>query len=324
MNDVEERYRIPADVEREDRIIAGLTWRQLALLAGTAVVLWLLFLATRDVVPLPVFAGAAFPVGAVAIAVALGRRDGLAMDRWLRHGVVQARSPRRLVAAADGIPQAPAWVQTPPVTPAPLRMPVHAVSDSGMIDLGADGVAVICEASTVNLALRTPREQSALVGVFASWLSGLSGPAQILVHAHEVDVTPLIIGLTDRAPALPHPALEQAATEHASFLAELAERRELLRRRVFVVLREHGPSARTHGSSTGGTRHGDDGRRALRRAEEAVRALSAAGITARVLDGRQAAAVIADCCAPWRPPAPDGERAAPDEPVTAASSVWGT
>lgn len=320
MNDPKERYRIPADVEREDRILAGLTWRQLALLAGTAVVLWLLFLATRDVVPLPVFAGAAFPVGAVAIAVALGRRDGLAMDRWLRHGLLQARSPRRLVAAAEGVPPAPDWMQDPPVLPAPLRMPVHAVSDSGVVDLGADGVAVICEASTVNLALRTPREQSALVGVFASWLSGLSGPVQILVQADEVDVAPLIAGLTDRAPALPHPALEQAATEHADFLAELAERRDLLRHRVFVVLREQGSVVRTRGSGPGGTGHGDARWRALRRAEETVRALSAAGITARVLDGRQAAGVIADCCAPWRPPAPDGERAAPDEPVT---SVWG-
>lgn len=320
MNDSEERYQIPVDVEREDRILAGLTWRQLALLAGTAVVLWLLFLVTRDVVPLPVFAGAAFPVGAVAIAVALGRRDGLPMDRWLRHGLLQARSPRRLVAAPEGVPPAPAWMRDPPMLPAPLRMPVHAVSDSGVVDLGAEGVAVICEASTVNLALRTPREQSALVGVFAGWLSGLSGPVQILVQADEVDVTPLIAGLIDRAPALPHPALEQAATEHAGFLAELAERRDLLRRRVFVVLREQGPVVRTRASGPGGTGHGDAGWRALRRAEETVRALSAAGITARVLDGRQAAGVIAGCCAPWRPSSPDGERAAPDEPVT---SVWG-
>ena len=44
------RVRIPADVEREDRILAGLTARQLAILAVPAVVLWVAYEATRRVV----------------------------------------------------------------------------------------------------------------------------------------------------------------------------------------------------------------------------------------------------------------------------------
>jgi hypothetical protein len=42
------RVRIPADVERPDKLLAGLTARQLAILAVTAVALWAGYAATRQ------------------------------------------------------------------------------------------------------------------------------------------------------------------------------------------------------------------------------------------------------------------------------------
>lgn len=308
MADSDERYRIPADIEREDRILAGLTVRQVAILGGTGVVLWLAFVATRDVVPLSVFAGVAFPIGVFATVIGLGRRDGLSMDQLLVHGLRQARAARRLVAAPRGVPAPPAWVERSADLPAPLRMPARAISPDGVIDLGSDGCAVIAETSMVSFALRTAEEQSALVAAFGAWLNSLSGPVQILVRAEDVDLAPLIDGLVTRAPALPHPALEQAAIEHGRFLAELAERRDLLRRQAFIVIREpvHAP----------GQRRGDAGPRALRRLDEAARALAGAGITARVLPGEEARAVIATCCSPWRSTAPY----APDGVITAGGN----
>ena len=50
------RVRVPADVERPDRILAGLTARQLAILATSGVALWAAYLATRHVVPVAAFA----------------------------------------------------------------------------------------------------------------------------------------------------------------------------------------------------------------------------------------------------------------------------
>src|SRR6266516_2869079 len=73
--------RIPADVDREDRLLADLTARQVAILATAGVVLWLAFTATRHLVPPAVFAGAAAPFALAAVVLALGRRDGLSMDR---------------------------------------------------------------------------------------------------------------------------------------------------------------------------------------------------------------------------------------------------
>jgi hypothetical protein len=313
-------------VEQEDRILAGLTARQFAILVAAALVLWVAYIATDHVVPLPIFAAVAFPFGAAATALALGRRDGLPLDRLVLAAIRQARAPRRLVLAPDGVAAPPEWVDGEPAValPAPLRLPARAISAEGVIDLGADGAAVICAASTVSFALRTPQDRAALVGSFGRWLNSLSGPAEILVRAEDVDISPLISGLREHAPALPHPELEVAAQEHADFLADLAQSRDLLRRRVLIVLREP-----RHGAGSGlGTglglgqrpRQGDSGaaQRVLRRAGEASRALAAAGITVRVLTGGEAAAAVSACCNPWRkaPASAATGRAAPGEVIT--------
>ncbi len=320
--------RIPADVEREDRVLAGLTARQVAILSGAAMVLWLAYTATRHLVPLPVFAAVAFPFGAIITVIALGRRDGVAMDRLVLAAIRQARAPRRLVLAPEGVTAPPAWADAgpSPALPAPLRLPAQAISEDGVIDLGADGAAVICTASTVSFALRTPQEQLALAGVFGRWLNSLSGPVQIVVRAEPVDITPLVSGLRSHARALPHPELEQAALEHADFLADLAQRRDLLRRRVLIVLREprHGGTSglvplQRHNQQT--THDNGAGQRVLRRADEAAQALAGAGISVRILPGGQAGAVLTDCCNPWRttPAAAAADRrAAPPDVITSA------
>ena len=53
--------RIPADVERPDRLLANLTARQLAILGVAGVVLWATYTATRHVVPAAVFLASGGP-----------------------------------------------------------------------------------------------------------------------------------------------------------------------------------------------------------------------------------------------------------------------
>ncbi len=308
---------IPADVEREDRVLANLTVRQLAILIPTGALIWLAYLTTDTLVPLPVFAVLALPVIGIAAALALVERDGIGLDRLLLHALKQASEPRRLVVAPDGVPELPAWVataQTPPL-PAPLRLPARAIRADGVINLGEHGVAVLVACSTVSFALRTPAEQAALVGAFGGWLNSLTGPAQILVHAQPINLTPAIGLLRERAAGLPHPALEDAALDHAEYLAELAATRELLARQVLIVLREPYGTADT---GTGGRARRDaEGAaiRILRRGEQAVRALASASINGYLLDGTQATAVLAAAADPTAPPMDLG-LAAPDETVT--------
>jgi PrgI family protein len=295
------RVRIPADVEREDRLLGNLTARQLAILGVAGIVLWMGYTSTRHLVPLAVFGAVAAPITALAGILAMGRFEGMSADRLLIAASRQVRSPRRLVPAPDGIPPTPGFVGiSPGPVPAPLRLPFTGINQDGTIDLGPDGVAVVCRAGAVTFSLRTPTEQEALVAGFARYLNSLDQPAQIVIRAEPVDLEPAIARLHQAAPGLPHPGLEHAARQHAAFLADLAERRDLLRREVLLVLRQPG------GDGAAG--------RLRRRAEDATIALAASGVTLAVLDGPAVASCLSGALDPF------ALRAAglfgTDEPVT--------
>ena len=285
-----ERVRIPADVDRPDRLLAGLTARQLVVLAGAALVLWTGYAATRRVLPFPVFCALGTPVALVAAALALGRRDGLGLDRFLAAAVRQARRPRRLVPAPDGVRGAPVWsaVRSAGPVPAALDLPVRGVSPEGTVDLGPDGAALVCRASTISFALRTADEQRALVAAFGRYLNGLAQPLQVVVRSEPVDISTQAAELRQAAGGLPHPALERAAVAHARYLDELSARTDLLGRQVLVVLRD--PVVQEAGD------------RLRRAAEEARRSLGAAGVRLSVLDGAGAVAALAGALDPFGTP----------------------
>jgi hypothetical protein len=306
--------RIPADVEQADRVAFNLTARQLAILAGTAVLAWLLAGTARLLLPLPVAAGLAVPVLAIGFVVAVGQRDGLPLDRLALAALGQARTPRRRVPAPEGVPAPPAilaglsaGLSAGPL-PAPLTLPVRGIDPDGVVDLGADGAALLCQATTVNFALRTQAEQEALVAALARWLHALAGPVQLLVAAERIDLGDQVSELHERAGGLPHPALETCARDHARFLAELARRRDVLHRRWLVVFRDLVAAGA--------------GVRLARRAEEAATLLAAAAVTLTPLP---LAAVRAALDRALDPDAPrtshTAPEAAPDEPVTRRRSA---
>ena len=171
-----------------------------------------------------------------------------------------------------------------PLPPAGLPGPPCGLDEQGVVDLGADGAALLCQASAVNLALRTEAEQQALVASFARVLDALASPVQVLVRSDRVDLGQAVAALEAAAPGLPHPGLEAACREHARFLAGLAGRREVLRRELLVVFREPAGTADP----------------------------------AAVLAGRadQAAGILAHAAAPDTAARPAGGRALPDQPIT--------
>jgi hypothetical protein len=356
--------RIPADVDMRDRVLGPLTARQLAILGVTGLVLYAVWTATRAFLPIPVFFALAIPVGTAAAILALGQRDGISMDRMLVAAIRQRVAPRHRVSAPEGVRPAPAWLTnqttatstgrggrngkgTAPVreeiSPSALRLPAEAITDTGVVDLGTDGLAVVAVASTVNFALRTPAEQEALVASFGRYLHSLTAPVQVLVRTERLDLTGQINELLARAGGLPHPALEAAAVEHAAYLAQLGEQTDLLRRQVLLVLREPMGAAPTDGlggpgplavltalargkrrtnTGTGGVsagvrRAGES--RLVRRLGEAVELLAPAGIVVTPLDAGQATSVLASACNPDTFLPPSAGLAGADEVITTTS-----
>lgn len=342
--------RIPADVDREDRVLANLTARQLAILAVTGIVLYGGWTLTRGAIPLPFFLIFAVPIGVTAAVLALGQRDGISLDRLLAAAIRQRLQPRHRVAAPEGVRPAPEWLTSQVtassatgdtgISPAALRLPAEGVTEAGVVDLGSDGVAVVAVASTVNFALRTPGEQEALVASFGRYLHSLTAPVQVLVRAERLDLSGQIADLRAAASGLPHPMLEAAAREHADYLDQLRRSTDLLRRQVLLVLREPlrmaGPTdglggasplaalrarrerARTAGVTDGARRAAET--RLVRRLGEAAELLSPAGITITPLDAGQATAVLAAACNPNSLIPPSAGLAGADDVITTAAS----
>lgn len=357
--------RIPADVDMHDRVLGPLTARQLAILGVTGLVLYAAWAATRAFLPILVFLALAIPVGTATAILALGQRDGISMDRMLLAAIRQRVAPRHRVSAPEGVRPAPAWLTSQTsatstgrggrkgkgtvlvreeISPSALRLPAEAITDTGVVDLGADGLAVVAVASTVNFALRTPAEQEALVASFGRYLHSLTAPVQILVRTERLDLSGQITELLARAGGLPHPALEAAAVEHADYLAQLGEQTDLLRRQVLLVLREPMDATATPTDGLGGPSplavltalargkrrtNTDTGRvsagvrraaesRLVRRLGEAVELLAPAGIVVTPLDAGQVTSVLASACNPDTFLRPSAELVGADEVITAS------
>ncbi|MFL1431549.1 MULTISPECIES: PrgI family protein [unclassified Nocardiopsis] len=289
------RVRMPADVEREDKILAGLTARQLVIIGVPGMALWTSYQGLGHLVHPLVIAVAAVPVMGAATAAALVHRDGLSLDRLLLAALAFARSPKRRASGIGDVTPMPSWIRadTPPL-PSPWDLPVRAIGDDGVVDLGEHGCVALVSCTTVSFSLRTPAEQAGLVNGFASYLNSLTSPVQIVIRAEAIRLDPLVDALDRAAPALPHPALEAAARDHADHLAALARSQSLLRRQVLVVVRDVGDVSRAAAT-------------VRRRAEDAVRVLAAAGTRARTLTGSEAYAVLVSAAAPAsRHGPPDG------------------
>ncbi|MBF9132758.1 PrgI family protein [Plantactinospora sp. S1510] len=298
---------MPADVDAPDKVAYGLTFHQLAIVATGALIFYGAWRTLHTVVPAPVLVGTGVVLGGLVIGLALGRRDGLSMDIWLLHAIRHTRTPRSLAAANSAAdPGTPDWIETPKSgrmpLPAPLRLPADAIDDDGEISLGGARAAIV-GTTTVNLALRTPDEQAALIEGWGRWLNSLSTPTQIVVSAQPVDLTSHSRALAAAADTQPHPQLRGACADYAEFLGDLAARRDPLRRQVLVVNR----------TAAGETNHA-----ARRRADDTVRALTGIGVSPRVLNGAAVTAALTSAADPYRPPRPGG-LAAPDAVITAAA-----
>jgi hypothetical protein len=311
--------QVPSDFEAPDRVLYGLTARQVAIVAGAGGLVWLAWRLLGDLVPPAVIGIAALPVLGASVVVAVGRRDGLGLDVWLLAALRSARSPRRLVAAPEGIPQVPAWAPEVGPTPgrrrkgldtagpglAPLHLPLQGVAESGVVDAG-DGWVGLTAVGTVSFNLRTPGEQYALVEAWGRWLNSLTCPVQVVVSTRAVDLGTRADHVAARIDALPHPALAEAAAGYAGFLLDLAADRDPLDRRVLIA----------HKVARGG-----DPRTARRLAENTARGLAGLGAPTRVLHTGLVTDTLAGACAPWRPAT--AGLTTPDAVITTAPDTTG-
>ncbi|GGL12584.1 PrgI family protein [Mangrovihabitans endophyticus] len=297
--DVAPTARIPADVDTPDKIVYGLTVRQVAILAVAAALGYGVVRGLGPLLPPPALIAVLVPFGGAAIVLALGRRDGRSLDAWLLSAIRHSRGPKQHAAVAAR--PVPGWAPGAGMAVPQLRLPAHAIAESGVIDTGDQAVALVA-ATTVNIGLRSGDEQAVLVEAYGRWLNSLTGPVQLVVSAQRVDLSGQAQRVADRAAGIADPQLADAAYDYAAFLDQLAEQRDPLWRTVTIAV-----------VSTAGQGRDAD---VLRRADHTASALAALGTQTVVLDGATATAVLTCATDPYAPGDVTWPRARPGAPVT--------
>lgn len=285
------RVRLPADIEVEDRLAFGLTARQLLLAAATAASAYSVYAVLSSLLPGPAAIALTCPLALAGVLVALGRFEGLPADRLAFSAARFLHSPRRQVLAPEGLGPALATMPTRAGRRlAPLDLPVRAILSSGLVELEGGRFCLLLRARGASFLLRGEEEQAALVEAFGRFLNSLTEPIEIAIRSQPVDLEPLIAALEQTAAARPDGAIARAARDHARFLTQLTAGEGIRRREILLALPTTGRDRAT-------------ARPVLeRRAQEAVELLRPAGIELAVLDGDQAAALLARALDPPGPP----------------------
>ena len=296
------RARVPADVEAPDRILAGLTTRQVAVLAVAAAAAYLGWHALHQVAPTSLLAGLAMPMAGLTFALVVGRRDGLGLDVWLAHAIKYARAPHKLVPAR--VTPLPAWAPALPSKQPPvgvLRLPAVAIEPDGVIRTSRSTAVAVVAATTVNATQSSTTDQAGLVTGFASWLNSLTGRAQIVVSSRRVDLATRASRAAKAADELANPALAEAAVGYAQFLLDLAEARQPMARAVTVT---------TTGSGA------DPVIVARRAADQAAAAFAGLGASVEVLDAGAVTVLLASGVDPFGPGDASSPRTSVSQPVS--------
>lgn len=266
--------RIPSNIDQEDRILAGLTARQLAIIALPAVLLWASYFVTRAFLPLYVFGPIAIVLSGIVGTVAVVKRDGISMDRFALAAIRYHRQSRQLVPEVPDVNASGL---------AAIPLPVVGVRSDGVIDLGDRGAALICRVDAIDIGLLSEVEQEATTAAFGRFANSLQAAVQFVLHTEAVDLAQTIDALRSEAKSLASVLLERAATEHCAFLSELSLRHDVLQRKAYVIFKEDTSVAA--GSSL-----------LIQRATEATAALRSAGVELHPLSATEAARAIQSSC----------------------------
>jgi hypothetical protein len=264
---------VPADVDLADKVLWGLTIRQVALLAPVALGLLAVWRVLLGHVPILALLIATAPIAAVALALALVRVDGVGLDR-LAWAALRGRRGRVVPGEAEPTAVVAASRLTGRAVRAgrAMRSPVRGVSADGVIEVGPHGFAVALDVGFVNFTLRSPSEQASLVAAFARLLNSVDCHLQVIVSARPVDLSGYLAALGARCAALESGPLAEAGHAHREWMGRLTTGRSLLRREITVVVT---------------AAHPDGADYAARQVESTAQSL---GVEALRLDGAEVAA----------------------------------
>ena len=106
----------------------------------------------------------------------------------------------------------------------------------GIIVMADGTLRSILMVSSLNFALKSEEEQSAIVFAFQGFLNSLDFPVQITVMSRKLDITPYLEELRQRKSQQGNELLRLQIEEYSNFVAELVKGNDIMTKSFFVTV----------------------------------------------------------------------------------------
>jgi hypothetical protein len=106
----------------------------------------------------------------------------------------------------------------------------------GVVVLKSGGIRGVLMVSSVNIALKSPDEQQAIISRFQSFLNSLDVTVQIIVQSRKTNITGYIEKIKEIEKKQNNQLLQQQTAGYRQFLEDFIEKESIYSKRFFVVV----------------------------------------------------------------------------------------
>jgi hypothetical protein len=114
-------------------------------------------------------------------------------------------------------------------------VPIKEVRD-GVVILKDGSLRSLLMASSINLALKSADEQSAIIGQFQNFLNSLEFPVQFFIESRDLDIRPYVALLEERYAAELDDLMKIQIREYIVFIKDFTERANIMTKNFFIVV----------------------------------------------------------------------------------------
>jgi type IV secretory pathway VirB4 component len=114
-------------------------------------------------------------------------------------------------------------------------VPIKEVRD-GIVILKDGSLRALLMASSINLALKSQDEQSAVIGQFQNFLNSLEFSVQFFIESRDLDIRPYIALLEERYAAELDDLMKIQIREYITFIKDFTARSNIMSKNFFIVV----------------------------------------------------------------------------------------
>ncbi len=130
-------------------------------------------------------------------------------------------------------------------------VPIKEVRD-GVVILRDNSMRMIVMASSLNFALRSEDEQTAIIMQYQNFLNSLDFPVQIFIESDKLDIGPYLNMLSDLEKEQPNELLKVQTREYSEFIKNFVSTTDIVSKSFYLVV-PYSPSAFTSTSGVLGS-----------------------------------------------------------------------